>query len=229
MKQDGPRQLVEATYPDGMRSLEVTDERPGASGSGLVYLNAIGDASAGGSAIDQLLHWSTGVDGAPRVSRVDYRNGETRATPAIEYDYGPHNEITETRSFNSDGSLRSRVVTDYLDDPRYEARHIFGLPKSVRTYQGNGATPVSRTDYFYDGFPLAQLSTPAVQHEDRDQYRGNVTTIVRYADAARLRQPLTERRTYDVFRECRDRFAVDWRRNKIHLHLCDGVRLPGGS
>src|SRR5262249_29782888 len=157
-------------------SVQVADETPGQVSTGLVYLNAIGDGSGGKSVMSQVIRWSAGVDGVPRARRVEYQNGEVATTSAVEYDFGPHNEITEVRSFNYDGSLRRRVTTEYLTDPQYEARHIFGLATKVLVYDGNSAVPVSRTDYFYDQFPLVTLPTPALQHSMLDWRRGNVTT-----------------------------------------------------
>jgi YD repeat-containing protein len=145
------------------------------------------------------MRWSAGSDGAPRIRRIEYSNGETGGVSAVEFDYGPHNEITEERRFNYDGSLRTRIITEYLNDPRYEAHHVFGLPTRIRVFEGRSAVAISRTDYYYDQFPLVPRAGAAQNHTLVDTVRGNVTTIVRYANAASGTGAMEERRTYDIF------------------------------
>jgi RHS repeat-associated protein len=111
-----------------------------------------------------------------------------------------------------------RTQTDYIIDQHYLAPHLGrnmrNLPKSVRVYEpfepygSNVLKVASWTEFEYDqtqrvpavgivGFdekfnPASPTYVPATT------WRGNPTTIRRYADAAQHADSITETRTYDI-------------------------------
>ena len=231
-------QRVEITYPDGGRYSATTDN------SGLESKTELYNAS------NKLLRrsalaWETGAYGSPRVKRVETTD-ELNQLTAQEFSYGAaQNQLVEIREYDYGGTqLLRKVHTDYLADPSYTQRHIFGLPAATEVYEGVGGSLVSRTEYLYDTEAL--VDTPGViQHGDAynpfaaktlvpgeceqfctsdprfpwrpetcktvctqdrwttvyeaaTRFRGNLTRIKRYAQAATRGGPITEVRQYDM-------------------------------
>src|SRR5262249_15492775 len=103
---------------------------------------------------------------APRPTRVEATNELLQAT-ATEFFYGTnYNQVTEAKSYGYGGTTLLHVTrTEYQNSPWYTQRHIFYLHLVVEVFAADGTTRVSRTEYQYDGQPLA--ATPDVVHHDQ--------------------------------------------------------------
>ena len=137
--------------------------------------------------------------------------------PGEEYLEGLHEyEYAIEFDFNFVRPLR-RTLTRYVTDREYTSRHFLRLPKAVEVWEfvggGDGERLASNTEYDYDRLPLERLGGEgfAEGHDlifnpylfpepppPQFKFRGNVTEIRRYADAATRRDPVTESRHYDV-------------------------------
>ena len=196
----GSLRELETTYPDGTRVVEAANLTAGAVGSGLVYQTTVVDA-ANTTLARELREWEAGANGMPRVKWVE--RSDNADALRVEYRYGPNDEVIEIRELDYDGSVMRRVTTEYVAARAYEQRHIFSLPSVVRIFAGEATIPSARTDYFYDEGVL-QPAPGALQHfvafadPLMVPQRGNLTRIVRYADATAPSGPLEERRNYDV-------------------------------
>jgi RHS repeat-associated protein len=140
--------------------------------------------------------------------RVESRD-ELGQMTAVEFSYSDRNEVTEVREYDYGGgttALRT-TRTNYQSAQGYGDRWHFNLPTWVDVLDSNGAR-VSRTEYAYDGSSLTAYGD-AVQHDAHfnpgdplydpsTQYRGNVTSITRYADAVAPSSPVGETFSYDM-------------------------------
>jgi RHS repeat-associated protein len=233
-----PWQRVDVTYPDGTRSIRVHE---GATPS----LDEIYDANGKLLRRTKML-WAAGDYASPRPTRIEVTDDLGQLT-ASEFSYGPYNQVTELREYEYGGTaLLRRTATAYVQDPRYIQRHIFNLPRVVEVFTGDGASPVSRTEFTYDGQPMSKAPgviqhsqafnpdappewvppkckqvcwlpcTPPrecepkcrqecenegywrPQYDQLTDYRGNLTQIVCYANAAERTEAIVEARRYDI-------------------------------
>ena len=155
----------------------------------------------------------------------DERNQKTKTS----YTYGTeYNQVAELREFDYGGTtLRRKTVNSYLSDPNYTTNHIFNLVTATEmwgpndtdaiagTFNEAGFVRASRTEYQYDQNPLQNYDTTEkanylVNHNGSydpnsgyywtaKNYRGLVTTVKKYADAAGMNSAtaVSESRTYD--------------------------------
>ena len=196
--------------PDLTQHVQLSYNEPGSFRDGLDYQQDTYDAN------NKLLQrttseWELGPDRTPRVKRTKFTDelGETSTT---EYIYGPdHNQIVEVREHDYGGQqILRRVRTEYETAIEYVQRHIYNLPEGWKLTSITTVAPRTglTVEYTYDGQPLA--GTPGVvQHKNESKpgspeffpltdFRGNVTQIKTYADAAQLRDPVVETRRYDI-------------------------------
>ncbi|WP_165554444.1 RHS repeat domain-containing protein [Kribbella capetownensis] len=236
---DASPRRVEATYPNGTRTVTLAYNRPGQFDDGLPYQQEVYD---GGQLVQLTTNiWQQGDYRSPRLSRVEATRGRNLMT-ATEYDYGPYNRVTEIRELDFGGTaVLRRTRTEYAQNPGYLARHIFALPTVVEVFHGTDPLPTARTEYVYDSQPLrdtpgvaghAQTHNPyaprvwvpshdeliciedqhgiercrtihhagywQTEYDTRTEFRGNLTEIRRYANPFQPRDPVIERRTYDI-------------------------------
>jgi hypothetical protein len=196
--QDANPRWVKITQPDGTSTVQRSYNSPGQWNDGLTYEVAI---YSNGKLFRQInTHWERGSYAWPRRRQVDVIDelGQKKAT---QFSYGAYDVVTEVREYDYGDAqfLMRRVRTEYVDDGNYyNKRLIMGLPTVVEIYEGNSATPTSRTEYRYDEHPLVD-SPNVVQHTmASDPYRGNLTQVTRYTDAAHRAGPIISQLRYDI-------------------------------
>jgi YD repeat-containing protein len=132
----------------------------------------------------------------------------------VEYDYTSYGNVSEVREYGygsgSPGSLARKTTTTYETGSNYTSRHILSLPITTIVYNGSG-TAKSRTTYTYDGGTLTS-ATGASNHDDTNYgtgfyYRGLVTTVTRYTDAATPSGSVTNTSSYDMLGNLRTESA----------------------
>ncbi len=155
----------------------------------------------------------------------DERNQKTKT----EYVYGTeYNQVAELREFDYGGTtLRRKTSNAYLSDVNYTNRHIFNLITATEVWGPNDADAIcgvfnessfirtARTEYQYDQNALQNYSQTdkaayLTSHDSAYDpsnpfywsdynYRGQVTSVKKYADAPGLNSATTvnESRTYD--------------------------------
>lgn len=234
-----PRTLT-ITQPDGSRSIQYSYNAPNTWYDGLVYQDELYD-SANRLWRRSSVTWQQGAYGSVRPTRSEAMD-ETGLVTAEEFSYGSQfNQVTEIRSYGFGGyQLLRKTVSEYENGSAYLNRHIYSLVKSVTTYDSDGYTRLSRTDFQHDGAGSTLKATPGVTMHDSTHdpyapqywvdeycyydcydygyncyercdpgyyqtdynpstdYRGNVTRITKYSDAANLTGAIVETRGYDV-------------------------------
>jgi RHS repeat-associated protein len=203
---------TEVTSPDGTRIVQLaynTHKTPLEFLDGVVYQTETYDA-ANRKLQQMTMKWEQGHYDSPRIKRIEVWD-ELNQMTKTEYHYGPaYNQVTEVQEYDYGGTvILRRVRTEYDTAVQYIWRHIFNLPKVVQVYKGNEQAPTSRIEFSYDGQPLA--NTPGVvqykniynpyassEYIPLTSYRGNITQIKKYADAAQLTGAVIEKRRYDI-------------------------------
>ncbi|HEX8140108.1 MAG TPA: lamin tail domain-containing protein [Pyrinomonadaceae bacterium] len=157
---------VAVTLPNGLKNIQYSYNAPGQFNDGLTYLDETRDAN------NTLLQsstsaWQQGAYDSPRPTRIESTD-ELGQMTATEFSYGPvYNQVTETRNYDYGGQALLKVTrTQYENSASYTSRHIFNLVKAAEVYTSDGATRVSRTEYQYDGQPLAD-APGVVMHDER--------------------------------------------------------------
>ena len=156
---------VTITLPNGTKSVQYSHNAPGTFRDGLVYQDQTLDASDN-VLQSSIVTWAQGAYESPRPTRVEATN-ELSQMMATEYFYGSnYNQVTEVKNYGYGGTSLLHVTrTQYENGANYTVRHIFNLPLVVEVFAADGTTRVSRTEYQYDGQPLA--ATPDVVHHDQ--------------------------------------------------------------
>jgi RHS repeat-associated protein len=217
---------IEMTRPDNVKSVQYVHSDSSQFNYGLLY-QAETYSPTGTLLHKSFVNWELGAYDSPRPSRIEITDERDQKT-GTEFSYGSSfNQVIETReydygyTFGGGNTLLRKTKTEYLNDPNYTAqgpywRHIFNLVTANEVYASNGTTRLQRTEYFYDEFkgagPNGLQDTPGIVYSGHDlasnpyssgynpvtEYRGNVTTIKRYADAANLTGAITETQRYDI-------------------------------
>jgi len=206
---------AEVTWPDGSKTVRETKTGAVAKPPGLLQRLDVFDAD--GRRLQHILaYWQLAADGTPQIV-------ETHTTDAVAslvkttFGYGP--EATEPTTvdqwqFAHANYVLRRTQTDYVRDPKYLNRNLRNLPQTVRVFDPYPAHPpynlttAACTEYEYDQTALAAIPGKVgfdetfdpgntEEYEAKTIWRGNPTTIRRYADAATHAGAITERRTYD--------------------------------
>jgi YD repeat-containing protein len=226
---DSPRRVV-ITRPGGVKTVMLSHNTPGQFTDGLIYQDETRtpeDALLGKSFV-QWEQGDYGSPRPSRVEATDERGQTTgkelsygprfnQMTEIREYDYG--------YSHGGANTLLRKTVNQYLNNSNYTDplsggaywRHIFNLPTLNEVYAGDGVTRLARTEYSYDEFTGAAglQNTPDIVYSGHDlafdpyvpgaynpitEYRGNVTTVKRYANAETLDEDtaVVEIRHYDI-------------------------------
>jgi hypothetical protein len=155
--------VVAVAYPNCTVIRQYSHNMPGSSRfNGLVYQEDI--ASAG-----KLMQWTSytreiGDYNSPRPTQIVVID-ELSQTTVTTFSYGQHySQVTDVREYDyGAAAVLRRVHTEYVNDAVYTDRPLFNLPKVVEVYEGGSTLPISRTEYTYDGQPLAD-APGVVQH-----------------------------------------------------------------
>jgi RHS repeat-associated protein len=138
----------------------------------------------------------------PRLSRVVTTLGDTNPNrqAKTEFDYTSYGNVSQLREYDWYLVLKRTTSTDYLTDSNYILRHILDRPIKVQVRKPD-STVVARTDFAYDGTSFAGVSG-ATNHDDvyyssSFRYRGKVTSITRYENAAAGSGGVTRHFYYD--------------------------------
>jgi YD repeat-containing protein len=200
------------TFPDGSKSVQLSYNLPGQYNDGYIYEDDTYDSNS--SLLRRsTVTWAQGDYSSARPVRIEAID-ELNQKTAAEFDYAAspsYNQVVTVRDYDYGGMSLLRTTTiDYRNSTDYINRNIFNLVRRVDVFDPGG-TRVSRTDYGHDEPADTTLAgTPGVvQHEAKydpndsnydpsTHYRGNVTSITRYASASDLTGPITETRTYDI-------------------------------
>jgi YD repeat-containing protein len=251
--EEGSSRTITITLPNGTKSKQYSYNAPGSYLDGLVFEDRTFTTNEDAPLQKSTSEWEQGAYGTPRPTRIEKFDERNQKTAAM-FSYGSvYNQVIEVQDYDYGGTALLRSTrTTYQNSTNYTGtcyssgcfgRHIFNLPLSVEIYAADD-TRVSRTEYQYDGQPLA--ATPSVvmhdqafnPHADEEgfcsweidwndpdctgqcwenwvcdgycpeywvcpydgstDYRGNVTQITTYADAANLTGAIAETRRYDV-------------------------------
>ena len=264
VQQNTSPRVLTITQPDGTRNVQYSYNAANTWYDGLVYQDEMYD-SANRLWRRSSVTWQQGAYGSVRPMRSEAMDESGQVT-AEEFTYGPqYNQVTEVRSYGYGGyQLLRKTVSEYENSAPYINRHIFSLVKSITTYDSDGYTRLSRTDFQHDGAGSTLKATPGVtmhssasdphspqywvdeycyqdcyerggyydcyvtcdpgywqtDYDPSTDYRGNITRITKYANAANLTSPVVETRAYDTTGnlvavsssccdEARDNFGVD--------------------
>jgi YD repeat-containing protein len=153
------------TQPNGTKVVQYSHNLPGNFLDGLIYEDRTLD-SADNQLQKSTVAWEQGAYESARPTRIEAISGSNPKT-ATEFSYGTlYNQVTDLRSYDYGGTALLRSTrTQYQNSSNYINRHIFSLPLVVEVFAGDNTTRVSRTEYQYDGQPLA--NTPGViMHDD---------------------------------------------------------------
>jgi RHS repeat-associated protein len=150
----------------------------------------------------------------PRTTRVTTTLNDTNQQSKVETDYTSYGNPSELREYDygsgTTGSLVRTTDYTYVTNSNYTSRHILSLPASVIT-KNSGGTAKSRTEFTYDGATLTS-ATGASNHDDTNYgtsftYRGLITTVTQYTDAATPSGSITHTKTYDMLGNLRTEAA----------------------
>jgi RHS repeat-associated protein len=170
-----------------------------------------------GSTAMRVINNTWGHDGAsanPRITQVKTTLSDTNQQSKVEYDYTSYGNVSEIREYDygsgAPGSLTRKTTMTYETGSNYTSRHILGLPLTTIVYNGAG-TAKSRTVYAYDQSALT-TATGASNHDDTNYgtgmvYRGLVTTVTRYTNAATPSGAVSNTMTYDMLGNLRTESA----------------------
>lgn len=132
-----------------------------------------------------------------RKKRVDVTNDAGQTSSSV-YGHDAYNNVTSVSERGFDGAELRRTETAYETRPEWIARNLLRLPTSVKVFAGGATSPSSRTDFAYDGGALLGYTGLGMHDPSVGNYRGNPTTVTRFADAAAGLSPVTETKAYDV-------------------------------
>lgn len=204
----------EITWPNGAKTITETKGAIGQTPAGLLSELTVLDPN--GRQLQQVKSmWKIGGNGTPQVDEIHNINalgGLAKTTFSYEAD-ATLPSIVDQWNYHPSQRIRRRTHTEYERDQAYLDRNLRNLPKRVRVFEPFNAlptgdlVPASWTEYKYDESELQ--GTPGIvgfddrfnpdspSYDRKTLFRGNVTTITRFADAAKRAAPITETRTYD--------------------------------
>jgi hypothetical protein len=259
--------LVQVTQPNGTISKQYSSRAPNFWTDGLVFADEtiVSVNSVPTIISSSLVNWEQGDYHSPRPdwAKITDENGKKVKTD-YEYTGGNFNQVTRSCDYD-DSNVKLRCAnTTYENSQNYKGtwisqtngsnvewyysggRHIFNLVLST-TIENPDGTIVSKTDYEYDGNPLADTlgviqhaashnpsnnstvicnchwscdgnltnsqnviencpdGTPPLRicdqcpvYNSSTQYRGNVTKVTNYSDAANPATSISSTNEYDI-------------------------------
>jgi len=133
--------------------------------------------------------WTTaGVGTVP--SSITTTLNDTAQQSSVEYIYDTYGNATTVSEFDYGHQLRRQTVTTFLGGGYIPWWHILNLPTRILVIDGGSGTTMSRTDLNYDEYNINPMTsvTGASNHDDGYSTtvttRGNLTSMVRYSNAA---------------------------------------------
>lgn len=196
------------TAPDGTVTETSTVVNPGQWNDGLVTEVAVKQGTTVLSQVNTTWeHDGNSRNHRPQQVSVTDDASQTRSTV---YSYTSYNNVSAVseRGFNSTELRRTEIT--YETGSNWINKRLLRLPTSVRVFTGGSNTPTARTDYVYDtvGTNLTARNDVIMHDPEYDpygqyyysssDYRGNVTSVTRYADAANATGATTDTYTYDI-------------------------------
>lgn len=208
------------TAPDGTITETHAIDRPSSWDDGLISDTYVQYGSTPTILTHTHLDWAH--DSANLNQRVwqirttDVPGGLTKATVLSYTSYNNVSVVSE-RDFSTDGSVSAtelrKTVTSYITDSNYINRHILHLPETVKIQPGGSTTVLARADYAYDAYGSSHGDMAArsdiIMHDpafdpfgsgyvSATDYRGNLTSVTTYSDAATPLGSITHSTTYDI-------------------------------
>ncbi|MGH9891509.1 MAG: hypothetical protein ACREA0_05895, partial [bacterium] len=118
----------------------------------------------------------------------------------VDFTYTTYGNVSQVKEYDYGPLLRRITDITYNTNSNYTSRHILDRPTQVKVSE-SGAALKSRTDFAYDSTPLTSVSG-ASSHDDTNYgsgftYRGNLSAITRYSNAAGGSGQVTRNFTYD--------------------------------
>ncbi|MDQ3688042.1 MAG: hypothetical protein M3430_20910 [Acidobacteriota bacterium] len=143
-----------------------------------------------------------------RPKRTDVTNDAGQITSATYDLYGSYNNLRVMRERGFGGEELRRTEIEYETGAAWVSNRLLHLPTSVKIFGAGQSSPTSRVEYAYDtaGTNLVSRSdlimfdaiyNPIYGVTSTD-YRGNVRTVTRYADAAAGTGAEVDTFTYDI-------------------------------
>ncbi|HYV03476.1 MAG TPA: hypothetical protein VFB82_02760, partial [Blastocatellia bacterium] len=223
LQHNGTTRSATVTLPDLTKSVQLSHRAPGQFNDGYIYEDstyAPGDVLMRKSTVT----WAMGDYSSARPVRIEATD-ERNQTTATEFSYGSFNQVTDVRDFDYGGVNRLRTTrVAYRNNIEYTNRHIFNLIRRVDVWDATDTIRMSRVLYDHDQTLVA--NTPGVTHHDptydpyqppecfwdpelgqeicvpvynsANDFRGNVTTVTRFSNAAGATGAITETRSYDM-------------------------------
>lgn len=207
----------EITWPDGAKTISERKGTAGQTPAGLLSELTVLDPDGRKLQLVKT-KWTVAANGTPQVEEIQNINGRRGGLVKTTFAYGPEATlptIIDQWDYNPSNTVLRRTHTDYVQDAGYLNRNLRNLPKTVRVFEPFDPwsvppptlVPASWTEYQYDR-PTPERTPGIIGWDERFDsqspsystatiWRGNVTTIHRFADAAQRGGLVSEYRTYD--------------------------------
>ena len=219
----GATRRTTITFPDQTKSVQLSHRTPGQFKDGYIFEDNTYDVDGTTLLRKSTVTWAQGDYGSARPVRIEAFD-ELNQVTAAEFVYAPipsYNQVTEVKDFDYGGtSLLRTTRVAYVNAAEYLNRHIFNLVRRVDVWDAGDTVRMSRIVYAHDEV-LLEPATDVVQHDlaydpyDSEfwdpltNFRGNVTSVTRYSEAANAPEQtgpgapdvgggITETRTYDI-------------------------------
>lgn len=193
--------LFSATKVNGIVTSSTTTEPDGTT-STVTNLNSSGLISSvqvkSGSQVVRTISY-TWAGSLPSVITTTLNDSGQQSK--LEYTYGSYGNVTEIREYDFGLQLKRRTAKTYLTDANYTSRRILDRVTQELLKDGGGAIK-ARTDFAYDTTSRAAV-TGVTNHDEAGYpasfaYRGNLTRITRYTNAAAGTGAIIRQLTYDA-------------------------------
>jgi RHS repeat-associated protein len=203
--------ITTVTSPDNTVTESHSIVAPGQWNDGFVN-QTITRQGAGGPILSEMdMDWERDANSKnPRPHQFLVKNDAQQAI-TIVITYSTYNNVTVSSIRGFDGVEVRRVETDYETSAAWINRRLLHLPTSRRVYAGGATSPSARTDYVYDtnGSNLVARNDITMHETAFDPFaasgydsatdkRGNVTSVISYADAANGTSSITRATTRDI-------------------------------
>jgi YD repeat-containing protein len=166
------------TYQEMLSSMEIRDD----GSNPLRHVDYVWTSDTGG--------WNA------RPSSVTTTLSDSGQQSKVAYTYTTYGNVSLTQEYDYGLVLKRQTALTYLTTSSYINHHILDRVTQVLVKDGAGNI-VGRTNLAYDaGSPM--FLSPAPVQNSGSAYRGNVTSITRYANAAAGTGPITRNFTYDT-------------------------------
>jgi RHS repeat-associated protein len=185
---DASLRYSRVTAPDGTITTSVSTVQPGQWYDGVVSANIIELAS--GTRLSQVDYdWQAPSANSPmKLNFVKFTNEVGQARKIVYSSYDDYNNpgVVSELDFSTaqgDGPELRRTETIYETGQNWLGRRLVSLLKSVKVFKGGTSILAAQADYEYDATALT--SRPGMSASSNPGiYRGNLTSVKTYANAA---------------------------------------------